>query len=87
MDTPRWYWRDLAGQWQRAVAGSEDIDQGSVSASAELYELTTDAWSTTGRMITGRWLHTATLLDNGKVLIAGGDPGPLASAELYDPGD
>ena len=35
-------------------------------------------------MITGRGLHTATLLLNGKVLVAGGYSGRF-SAELYDP--
>jgi WD40 repeat protein len=49
----------------------------------------------TGNMSTGRSAHTATLLPNGKVLIAGGDlcmfdqyygDCPLDSAELYDPG-
>jgi hypothetical protein len=39
-------------------------------------------------MTVGRMGHTATLLPNGKVLIAGGeDPGEntLTSAEIYDP--
>jgi len=41
----------------------------------------------TGSLATARYFHTATLLPNGKVLVAGGAIGytPLASAELYDP--
>src|SRR2546430_800844 len=41
----------------------------------------------TGSLGTPRLDHTATLLPNGKVLVAGGDFlfGVLASAELYDP--
>jgi WD40 repeat protein len=49
-------------------------------------------WTATGSMVTPRNGHTATLLLNGKVLVAGGslgDPGvgyaSLSSAELYDP--
>ena len=40
-----------------------------------------------GNLNTAREFHTATLLPNGKVLVAGGigSSGPLSSAELYDP--
>ena len=45
------------------------------------------SWVPTGSMGTARQYHTATLLPNGKVLVAGDtiDRGPLSSAELYDP--
>lgn len=44
------------------------------------------AFNLTTKMNVGRYNHTATLLNNGKVLIAGGwGNSPLASAELYDP--
>lgn len=43
-------------------------------------------FSSTGSLVTGRQLHTATLLNNGKVLVTGGvGAGYLKSAELYDP--
>ena len=45
------------------------------------------AFTPTGSMAVAREGHTATLLLNGQVLIAGGSDGTstLASAELYDP--
>jgi hypothetical protein len=45
------------------------------------------AFMQTGRMTVARYAHTATLLQNGQVLIAGGTDtqNGLASAELYDP--
>lgn len=44
-------------------------------------------WKATGSMTTARYLHTATLLPNGKVLVAGGQGNYqlYSSAELYDP--
>jgi hypothetical protein len=61
---------------------------GSSLASAELYDPAIDVWTATGSMATGRYGHTATLLPNGQVLVAGGysiGTGRLASAELCDP--
>jgi hypothetical protein len=58
---------------------------------AELYDPGSGSWTFTGPMTgphgVSRVLHTATLLPNGKVLVAGGagQNGPLDSAELYDP--
>src|ERR1044071_992097 len=59
-------------------------------ASAELYNPATGNWTATGNLNDGRLLHTATLLSDGRVLVAGGwpdhtDRGPLSSAELYNP--
>jgi hypothetical protein len=67
----------------------------SALASAALYDPLTNTFSPTGSMTAARGLHTATLLSDGRVLIAGGGPASwvvivggapyLASAELYDP--
>jgi hypothetical protein len=55
--------------------------------SAELYDPASGTWTLTGSLTTARAHHTATLLQNGMVLVAGGrGDGPLNSAELYDPG-
>jgi len=58
--------------------------------SAELYSPATEQWTLTDSLATARASHTATLLPNGQVLIAGGYTGALmfpytSSAELYDP--
>ena len=45
------------------------------------------AWITTGSMAAARQSHSATVLTDGRVLVAGGQglPAHLSSAELYDP--
>jgi hypothetical protein len=55
--------------------------------SAELYDPKTGTFSPTGSMATARSHQTATLLSDGRVLIAGGWNGSTSqsSAELYDP--
>jgi hypothetical protein len=56
-----------------------------VLSDAELYDPLTKMFSSTVRLNNGRYVHTATLLSDGKILIAGGVGinGPLATAELY----
>jgi hypothetical protein len=60
--------------------------------SVEVYDPATGLWTSTASMAIARDGHTATLLSNGMVLVAGGSSLPssgataLASAELYDPG-
>ena len=72
------------------VGGGADLDGETASASAELYDPTTQTWSATGSMLTARSAPTATLLADGRVLVAGGSSQggsvvAITSAELYDP--
>lgn len=62
------------------------------ASGTELYDPVSGTWSATGNLNTARFNHSATLLPNGQVLVAGGMVGVggiccvfLNSAELYDP--
>ena len=57
--------------------------EGAITHTAEIYDPGTGGWSQTGNLNIPRSSHTATLLSNGKVLVAGGVA--PATAELYDP--
>lgn len=76
----------VAGGFNTASDGSFNY-----LSSAELYNPATGAWTVTGSMSTAREAHTATLLPNGEVLVAGGEafingsPVIFSSAELYNP--
>ena len=53
---------------------------------AELYNPVTNQWTSAASMKVKRVGHTATLLNNGQVLVVGGDvAGAAGTAELYDP--
>jgi len=77
------------------VAGGAESPFGTIPkvvvANAELYDPSTGRWTATGSMLNARANHTATLLPDGKVLVAGGasyapgGPSGLDSAEMYDP--
>ncbi len=69
------------------VAGGRSGETGRpVSSSAEIYEPLTESWTATESLNVARYAHTATLLDSGEVLVAGGVDASftaVASAELF----
>jgi galactose oxidase-like protein/Kelch motif protein len=59
---------------------------GSGATTGELYDPATDAWTLTSVLKVPRTNHTATLLLDGRVLVAGGFPYAASNTvELYDP--
>jgi WD40 repeat protein len=69
--------------------GDGTVDGGNLAqASAELYDPSSGRWTATAIMDAARRMHTATLLPDGTVLVAGGDgdTGSSAFAQLYHPG-
>jgi hypothetical protein len=71
---------------QILVVGGHD-ETGADLATAEVFDGVTGNWVGTGSLSTPRESHTATALQNGKVLVAGGASNrvPLSSSEVYDP--
>lgn len=75
---------------QQASVGGQTIR---ADSSAEIYDPATGQWTAATPMGSARFEHTATLLDDGRVLIVGGlgaptgesAVSPLGTAELYDP--
>jgi len=80
----------LLGDGRVLVAGQGGISPEVVDPTPpEIYDPVNRTWAVTGKMVTPRYGHTATLLPDGKVLVAGGGccgKTYLDSAELFDPG-
>jgi hypothetical protein len=68
-----------------AIFGMVGSGSGTPPRSAELYDPATGKFSSTGPMGSGRVWATATLLLDGRVLVAGGDSATGMTAELYQP--
>ena len=81
----------LLGTGKALVAGGRD--KYNITSYSRLYDSSTNSWpfAGAGHMNNVREFHTATLLRNGQVLVAGGyvvsngTVTQLASAELYTP--
>jgi hypothetical protein len=74
----------LGGNW---LAASLHVSFASPAPPLTIHP-TGAGWSVTGNLLEGRSHHTATLLLDGRVLVAGGidaDEHQMSSAELYDP--
>ena len=69
----------VAGGWN-----GEDLSP-TVYASAELYDPVRGKWSVTGSMTVARAGQSAVLLQNGEVLVTGGDGSTPSTAERYNP--
>ncbi len=86
------YTATLLQNGQVLVAGGVEAGVNiTITSGAELYNPATGTWAATGSMTTARDGHTATLLPNGQVLVAGGEDCVngscqiFSSAELYNP--
>ena len=74
----------LLGDGKVLVTGGDSGNDFSTPlATAEIFDISTGMFTPTGNMVNARAGHTATLLANGKVLVAGGSSGD--AAELFDP--
>ena len=72
-----------------AIGGNTSLeyDMSAPTGSIEIYDYTSNTWSNGGTLSIARQNHTATLLNDGTILITGGYDGNrvLTSCEIYNP--
>jgi hypothetical protein len=89
LHTPRYFYSAvLLNTGKVLVAGGCNAAScNTVTATAELYDPSTGAFSATGSLSVARDYQAAALLANGNVLVAGGfgTTGTLTQAEVYNP--
>jgi hypothetical protein len=81
------------GKVLAAAGRTLNVTPGVIFDTAELYDPIAEEWVPTGSLNDARFMHTATLLADGRVLVAGGfgnpypnpNPAVLDTAEIYDP--
>jgi len=86
----RWYQTaTLLANGKVLITGGENVNSTVTAwiflATSEIYDPALGTFGAISSMASARYLHTATLLANGKVLIAGGNNGAavVATAEIY----
>jgi hypothetical protein len=99
MANPRYYHTDTLLPSGKVLLAGGHGSAGQKLSESELYDPVANTFTATGGMLvdpavdTGRWLHTATLLGDGTLVVIGGDAGNvaapganyLATAQVYDP--
>lgn len=92
LETLKYFWNTatLLNDGRILVVGGYYFDQSTLQNIhfniCEIFDPITETWSITDSLTNGRSAHTATLLNDGKVIVTGGQNiGDLSSCEIYDP--
>jgi len=92
LETLKYFWNTatLLNDGRILVVGGYYFDQSTLQnihfKKCEIFDPISETWSFADSLADGRSGHTATLLNDGKVIVAGGQNiGDLSSCEIYDP--